>query len=83
MVQRKHYDKYKIEKVIQPYTIHMKDPKDFNDGNNKYFRFIDSLFYFCGGEEPIPAEWLGDNHIEALFNLIRFSHFFFHNVNCV
>ncbi len=66
MVQRKHYDNYKIKKVIQPYTIHMKNPKDFNDGNNKYFKFIDDEFYFCGGEKPIPAEWLGDNHIEYM-----------------
>ena len=40
MVQRKYYDKYKIKKVVQPYTIHMKNPNDFHDGNNKYFKFI-------------------------------------------
>ena len=66
MVQRKYYDKYKIKKVVQPYTIHMKNPKDFHDGNNKYFKFIDDEFYFCGAEKPIPAEWLGDNHIEYM-----------------
>ena len=68
MISRRHYAKYNIEKVIQPYTIHMKSPYDFNDGNNRYFKFIDEKFYFCGEGKLIPAEWLGDHHIEYMDN---------------
>jgi hypothetical protein len=66
MISRGHYTKYNIEKVIQPYTTHMKNPNDFSDGNNKYFKFIDEKFYFCGEEKRIPADWLGDHHIEYM-----------------
>ena len=41
----------------------MKNPNDFSDGNNKYYKFIDDKFYFCGEDNPISAEWLGDHHI--------------------
>ena len=68
MIKQNHYSEYNIQKMIQPYTIHMKNPKDFNDGNNKYYKFIDDKFYFCGEEKPIPAEWLGDNHIPHMDN---------------
>lgn len=68
MIQRKHFSKYDIKKIIQPYTIHMKNPRDFNDGNNRFYRFINDKFYFCGEENPIPAEWLKDYHIEYMDN---------------
>ena len=61
MIRQKHYSEYNIQKMIQPYTIHMKNPHNFNDGNNKYYKFIDDKFYFCGEDNPIPAEWLGDH----------------------
>tara|TARA_R100000008_G_C3582913_1_gene169878 strand:- start:1 stop:681 length:681 start_codon:yes stop_codon:yes gene_type:complete len=68
MIRQKHYSKYAIKKMIQPYTIHMKNPRDFNDGNNNLYKFIDDKFYFCGEGNPIPAEWLGDHHIEYMDN---------------
>tara|TARA_R110000824_G_scaffold101433_2_gene241013 strand:- start:4932 stop:5612 length:681 start_codon:yes stop_codon:yes gene_type:complete len=68
MIRQKHYSKYNIQKVVQPYTVHMKNPHDFNDGNNRFYKFIDDEFYFCGGENPIPAGWLGDHHIEYMDN---------------
>ena len=68
MIRHKHYSKYNIKKMIQPYTIHMKNPRDFNDGNNNLYKFIDDKFYFCGEGNPIPAEWLGDHHIEYMDN---------------
>ena len=68
MIRQKHYSKYNIKKMIQPYTIHMKNPRDFNDGNNNLYKFIDDKFYFCGEGNPIPAEWLGDHHIEYMDN---------------
>lgn len=75
MIRQKHYSEYNIQKVIQPYTVHMKNPKDFNDGNNKYYKFIDDNFYFCGEGDPIPAEWLGDNHIKYMDNYqARYPH---------
>tara|TARA_Y100000310_G_scaffold26320_1_gene25111 strand:- start:42 stop:764 length:723 start_codon:yes stop_codon:yes gene_type:complete len=68
MIRRGQYTKYNIEKVIQPYTTHMKNPNDFSDGreNHKYFKFIDEKFYFCGEDRRIPADWLGDHHIEYM-----------------
>jgi|2_EtaG_2_1085320.scaffolds.fasta_scaffold06662_2 hypothetical protein len=66
MIEQKHYDKYNIKKVIQPYTVYMKDPFNINDGNNRYYRVIDDKFYFCGGSNPIPALMLGDHHIEHM-----------------
>ena len=68
MIRQRHYSEYKIQKMIQPYTTHMKNPHDFNDGNNKYYKFIDDKFYFCGEDNPIPAEWLGDHHIQHMDN---------------
>ena len=66
MIRRGQYTKYNVEKVIQPYTTHMKNPNDFSDGNNRYFKFIDEKFYFCGEDRRIPADWLGDHHIEYM-----------------
>ena len=66
MIQQKQYSEFNIQGIIQPYTIHMKNPKDFNDGNNKYYKFIEEKFYFCGEDKPIPATWLGDHHIEHM-----------------
>jgi|TARA_Y100000590_G_C15489416_1_gene927094 hypothetical protein len=69
MIKQKHFSEYNIKKMIQPYTIHMKNPRDFGDGNNRYYSFIDGKFYFCGEKgNPIPAEWLGDHHIPHMDN---------------
>ena len=37
MIRHKFYSKYNIQKMIQPYTIHMKNPHDFSDGNNRFY----------------------------------------------
>ena len=42
MIRQKYYSKYNIKKMIQPYTIHMKNPHNFNDGNNRFYKFIDN-----------------------------------------
>ena len=66
MSSRGLYTKFNIQGIVQPYTIHMKNPKDFGDGNNKYYKFIDDKFFFCAEETPIQATWLGDHHIEHM-----------------
>ena len=66
MSSRGLYTKFNIQGIIQPYTIHMKNPKDFSDGNNSYYKFIGDDFFFCAEERPIPATWLGDHHIKHM-----------------
>ena len=60
------YTKFNVQGIVQPYTIHMKNPRDFGDGNNKYYKFIDDKFFFCAEPTPIQATWLGDHHIEHM-----------------
>ena len=63
MIRNKHYTKYNIQKVVQPYTVHMKNPLNFSDGNNRHFRMVDDQYCFIGEGKNIPAEMLGDHHI--------------------
>ena len=63
MIRLGHYESYNIERVIQPYTVYMKDPYNFNDGNNRYYKIINNKFYFCGGKNRIEAFMLDDDHI--------------------
>jgi len=63
MIQRGHYEKFNILKLIQPYTQYMGDP---NSGNSYMFKVIDGEYYFCGSKKPIPATLLGDHHIEHM-----------------
>ena len=63
MIRKGHYTKYNIQKVVQPYTVHMKNPIAFSDGNNKHFRMVEEEYCFIGEGLTLPAEMLGDHHI--------------------
>lgn len=62
MIERGHYKKFDIKKMIQPYTKHMGNP---NSGNSYLFKEIDGERFFFGGKQ-IPAFLLGDHHIEHM-----------------
>jgi len=66
MIAEDIYTKFKFLNIIQPYTRHLKDPHNLNDGTNRFFRFEMKesvpIGNFYGGEFPIPARMLGDNH---------------------
>jgi hypothetical protein len=64
MIERNHYEKFNISRIVQPYTQHMGNPLGI--GNGHMYKIIDNVFYFCGSKTPIPATILGDNHIEHM-----------------